>query len=1432
MSALQFLLLESNLPDAEVVQATLREGGIDCELVRVDTRAAFIRALESNAIDLILADYALSSFDEIAALTIARRLRPEIPFIFISGSLGEELAIAAIKQGATDYVLKQRLGRLVPSVQQALQEVPELDKDITKRKQALSAVDLDLRDTQLLHELSARLVTQGDIQTLYQEILAAAIALTRADAGSIQILDEATQDLLLLATQGITPAMIEHFYCVNADSNTPCGMALIRGDRTFVDFDVPESDDPHGSMRMHFEAGLLSAQSTPLISRSGKAIGMFSTHWRKHHRPSDRELRFLDLLARQAADLIEQRQGLSALRESEARFRNMADHAPVMVWISEADATCTYLSQSWYEFTGQTPATGLDFGWLNAMHPDDRNEAERIFIAANANREAFRLDYRLRRKDGSYAWAIDSAQPRFSETGEFLGYIGSVIDITDRKRAEVTLHESEAKLAIELTNVQQLQRISRSFIEEDNTGALYEQLLDAVRVIMRSDMASVQMLSPERNELFLLAHIGIAPESAKFWEWVRADDTTSCGLARSLGERILVPDVELWDFVAGTEDLTHYRLCGIRAMQSTPLVSRNGRVIGTISTHWREPHNPNERELRLLDVLARQAADLIEQRTAEAALGESEAKYRSLFESIDEGYCLIEMHIEPGEPLDYRFIETNQAFEEQSTLINAQGKWMRELRPNHEESWFEIYRDVALTGEPIRFEHGGRELENRWFTLYAFRFGQPDQRRVAVLFNDITDRKRSEEQLRRAAEMDAFRVNLSDALRSLSDCAEIQGEAARLLREQLDVGWCYYNEFDETGTVATILQDAVKEGLPSAVGVHDLSDVPEFTDWLHSGSIFNVSNFATFSLFNRRVVERYASIGMHSVLGAPLVKNGRLIAVFLVADTSPREWTDEAIALLQDVAERTWAAVERARAEESLRESEAKYRSLFENVNDGFCIIQMLYDNGQPINYRFLEVNPAFETQSGFKQVIGKTAYELTPNLEAVAFTNYETVLTTGEPIEFEILPIDTGRYLRVAAYPYGDSQNKQLAIIFSDITERKRREHHQSMLSQISQELVGLENIPETMNHLSEMIGRYFEVTQCVFTELTADFEIAIAAYGWNAQGIPSVKGTYRMRDFLTDEQIAANMAGEASIVNDTQTDPRVSAERYGALGIRSFVIVPLVRDNVWQFMISIIDNKPRQWREDEIDLIREITSRIWTRLERARAEDAMRESEIQRMREQAAREEERQRAESLAELDRAKTLFFSNVSHEFRTPLTLILAPVQNVLSDSVNPLTSLQREQLKLVHRNSLRLLKLVNTLLDFSRIEADRLKANYEPTDLSTYTAELASVFRSAIENANLELVVDCPPLPDPIYVDREMWEKIVLNLLSNALKFTFDGMISVSLKLVQEEVGSRGAGEQGSRGAGEQGRVILQVLSPLPLCPSAPLPLCPSASSLN
>jgi len=164
-------------------------------------------------------------------------------------------------------------------------------------------------------------------------------------------------------------------------------------------------------------------------------------------------------------------------------------------------------------------------------------------------------------------------------------------------------------------------------------------------------------------------------------------------------------------------------------------------------------------------------------------------------------------------------------------------------------------------------------------------------------------------------------------------------------------------------------------------------------------------------------------------------------------------------------------------------------------------------------------------------------------------------------------------------------------------------------------------------------------------------------------------------------------------------------------------------------------------------------------------------------------ARQQERERLRHLTELDRTKTEFFSNISHEFRTPLTLLLAPLEELLGRGELP-TSLVT-QLDVAARNARRLLTLVNNLLDFSRIEAGRMRPNFLPTDLSALTADVTNLFRSAAERVGLDLVVRCPPLPEPVWVDRLMWEKVVSNLLSNALKFTFHGRVEVELRALAQ-----------------------------------------------
>ncbi|WP_114949083.1 GAF domain-containing protein [Microvirga calopogonii] len=201
-------------------------------------------------------------------------------------------------------------------------------------------------------------------------------------------------------------------------------------------------------------------------------------------------------------------------------------------------------------------------------------------------------------------------------------------------RAEAALRASEARLAHELEGARQLQRFSSELLVEQHPQALYEQLLDAMMAIMRSQGASMQILDPDVKILKLLAWRGFHPDAAAFWDRVDCNSASTCGEALKTGRRILVSDTEACAFMAGTEDLAAYRLSNLRAVQSTPLRSRTGRALGMVSTHWRAPYTPSADDFSRFDVLTRQAADLIERAQTEAALRESETQARLLLAEL------------------------------------------------------------------------------------------------------------------------------------------------------------------------------------------------------------------------------------------------------------------------------------------------------------------------------------------------------------------------------------------------------------------------------------------------------------------------------------------------------------------------------------------------------------------------------------------------------------------------------------------------------------------------------------------------------------------------------------------------------------------------------------------------------------------------------
>lgn len=418
-------------------------------------------------------------------------------------------------------------------------------------------------------------------------------------------------------------------------------------------------------------------------------------------------------------------------------------------------------------------------------------------------------------------------------------------------------------------------------------------------------------------------------------------------------------------------------------------------------------------------------------------------KYLTLFNSIDQGFCILEVLFDAkGRGADYRFLEVNPAFEQQTGLHNVTGKRMRELEPAHEESWYRVYGEVAATGVPKSFEHYASQLgEGVWYEVSASSIDAPELNRVAVLFNDISGRKAQERR-------QGYLLKLSDALRSSAGPEEMQEKAAALLGRQLDVARAFYFTVERDGEayVYGAANDYYRPGLKSLAG-HSLQAafVQRALEKMPEGETLVVPDVKKLPDMTVDGMDFYRDMGIESFVAVPLVKKGEFIAGFMVGDHVPRNWTTNEVQLVDETAERTCAEVGRAKAEKALRENETHLATMFDVLPVGIAMIgkdrRIILANKEMRRFLPTSILPSKDEERRWRwQAFHEDGSRVGPaQFPGERALNGEVVVPGLEMLYID----DEGNevWTRVAAAPIRDEEGNvvQAVSVITDISDIKR---------------------------------------------------------------------------------------------------------------------------------------------------------------------------------------------------------------------------------------------------------------------------------------------------------------------------------------------------------------------------------------------------------
>jgi PAS domain S-box-containing protein len=1032
------------------------------------------------------------------------------------------------------------------------------------------------------------------------------------------------------------------------------------------------------------------------------------------------------------------------LRSSEERLQLALTGANQGIWDWDLKTEVLTWDDRCKKIFGLAPDFPVTYEWhLNALHPDDR---ERVFeAAAIALREQteFNEEYRTFYPDGTMRWILAQGRGYYDATGEPNRMTGTVLDISERKEAEL------------------------AFVK---TNSILQTVINGSRdVIYVKDLQGRYVLANQAAAMWLNRTV----------ESILGQDDLALFPA-DVARQIQTVDqqvIENEEFITYEEQL----LKGdeMRSLLSTkyPWLNTQSEVIGMIGI----------------------SIDVTDLKQAEEALIAQEQRYRNIFESVgvsiwEEDFSEVKVAIDQlkasgvedfegyfNEHPEFvqwaigaiRVLNVNDitlqiygAQDKAQLLTSLNQLCLPETIPAFIEEFLAIAAgETFLQSETVIRNLQGKHLH----ILFTITFPPPNEPydRVLVTILDISDRKRA--QLN-----EQFLKKLDLRLRQLTDAKAMIWETVSSLGEYLNVDRCFWHEIDWENRVAIIERNWRRADVTDLAGTYPLENffTSEQFDYLAEGQTIIVPDVTTHP-HTPPYAHSYQPLTVAAFVAVPCIQLGQWVANLSINCTTVRNWRDDEVTLLQETVARLWSIIEHTRAIQALRASEYQYRTLFEIIDQGFCVCQMLFDeNGEPIDYRFLEINSVFEQMTGLQEATGKTALELVPNLENFWIQTYARVVLTGEPARFENRSAAMNRWFNVSAFRFDEAQNNKFAVLFTNITARKQaeaelkeRNDHIQILYEITRDLLStnqpLALVEALFAKLKPLIGLdiYFNY---IVDEQQQKLHLMFSG------GISDE--TAREIEWLEIGQAICGTVAQqqCQIVQPNlqqSTDPKTELVR--SLGLTAYSCQPLISQGKLFGTLGFGSFTRTEFTPAETKLFQAVCDRIAIALERVEILSSL-----------------QQQTEELTKANRLKDEFLAALSHELRTPLNPILGWTK--LLQTQNLTGSKTNEALLVIERNAKQQIALVDDLLDVSRVVQGQFQLTSQPVDLIT-------ILNDAIDTVRFTAIAKCIILEfhlpsdaiSQVMGDETRLQQIFWNLLSNAIKFTPDGgCVDIRLEQIQ------------------------------------------------